>query len=365
MAQEIKKPTTFTEGALLLWTDEANAYDQAGGGDESTYSYQILDTDEAPSITYHTWGTKGQTYTATTLYVRWQTSITTGDDEVHIEYTKNGGGAWADLLAKGINRSAAWTNALIALDANQDLTQVQVRVNSDKVKGADGCDFRISDIWTDGTYSAGGVSVTPDTLAIVITTFIPTVTATANQLVTPDTLAHTITAYIPTVTASDNKVVTPDVLNHTLTTYIPTISVSDNQLVTPDALAHTITLYPPTVTATQNQLVTPDTLALSTTLFIPTVTVGGDVTVTPNTLALAITTLVPVVTVSDNQIVTPDTVALTTTTFIPNVTTTANQLVTPGVLSLTLTTFIPTVTATGGTYAVLKIWDGSSWRSVG
>ena len=82
--------------------------------------------------------------------------------------------------------------------------------------------------------ASANVLVTPDTIALVITTFIPTVTATANQLVTPDTLAHTITAYIPTVTATDNKVVTPDTLAHTLTTYIPTISVSDNKIVTPD-----------------------------------------------------------------------------------------------------------------------------------
>lgn len=151
---EIKKPTTFAEGALLLWTNESNCYDQQGtGGDETTMGYQTLNTDESPSIRFHTWEAKVETYTATVLKLKWKTSIQTGDDEVHIEYTKNGGGAWADLLAKGVNRSVSYATAQIALDTNQDLTQVEVRVNSDKVKGADGCDFQISDIWTEGTYT--------------------------------------------------------------------------------------------------------------------------------------------------------------------------------------------------------------------
>lgn len=163
MATEIKKPTTFTEGALLLWTNESNAYDQSGtGGDETTYAYQSLDTDESPSIRFHTWETKGQTYTATILKLKWQTSIQTGDDEVHIEYTKNGGSNWYDLLAKGVNRSVGFSTAQISLDANQDLTQVRVRVSSDKVKGADGCDFRISDIWTEGTYTGATIKTVSD-----------------------------------------------------------------------------------------------------------------------------------------------------------------------------------------------------------
>jgi len=156
MSIEIKKPTTFTEGALALWTNESNAYDQSGtGGDETTYAYQSLDTDESPSIRFHTWQAKVETYTATVLKLKWETSIQTGDDEVHIEYTKNGGGAWADLLAKAANRSVGFSTAQISLDANQDLTQVEVRVSSDKLKGGDGVEFMVSDIWTEGEYTGG------------------------------------------------------------------------------------------------------------------------------------------------------------------------------------------------------------------
>ena len=181
---EIKKPTTFTEGALLLWTNEAYCYDQSGtGGDETTFGYQSLDTDEAPSIRFHTWETKGQTYTATVLKLKWKTSIQTGDDEFGIEYTKNGGGQWGDLVTKGANRSSSYTTAEIALDTNQDLTQVEIRVNSDKIKGGDGCDLQISDIWTEGTYTEGGVTVDVNWLVSKVVMLAVTVLTSATILV--------------------------------------------------------------------------------------------------------------------------------------------------------------------------------------
>lgn len=175
MAIEYKKPTTFAEGGLLLWTDEPNCYDQSGtGGDETTFGYQDIGTDEYPSIRFYTWETKEQTYTATTLKLKWKTSIQTGDDEFGIEYTKDGGSQWNDLVTKGVNRSSSYTTAEIALDANQDLTQVEIRVNSDKIKGGDGCDLQISDIWTEGTTS-GGVSVPINQIVSKVAMFAVTV----------------------------------------------------------------------------------------------------------------------------------------------------------------------------------------------
>ena len=51
---EIRKPTTFTEGALLQWTSEPNCYDGSTGGDETTMGYQALNADEYQSIRFHT-----------------------------------------------------------------------------------------------------------------------------------------------------------------------------------------------------------------------------------------------------------------------------------------------------------------------
>ena len=60
-----------------------------------------------------------------------------------------------DLLAAGTNRNASIQTAQIALDANQDLSLVKVRINTEQLKGADGHTVRIYDIWTEGTYTGG------------------------------------------------------------------------------------------------------------------------------------------------------------------------------------------------------------------
>lgn len=155
MATEVKKPTDFTEAAGLQWTNEPQAYDTSTAGDETTSADGTLAVDdEDPSITYHTWAAKGQTYTQTLLKMKWSTNDLTGDDEWHAEYTKNGGGAWLDLVAYGTNRNTTIQTAQVTLDANQDLTQVQVRIRLEKQKGGDGDTLYIWDIWTEGEYTA-------------------------------------------------------------------------------------------------------------------------------------------------------------------------------------------------------------------
>ena len=211
----------------------------------------------------------------------------------------------------------------------------------------------------------GGVTVTPDLIALVITTFIPTVTTTANLSVTPDVVALSITTFIPTVSVTDNQVVTPDSLALTLTTHIPDVTATVNQVVTPDIVALAIITYIPTVSLGGNVEVTPDTLALVTSLFVPTVSVTDNQTVTPDALAHTITTYIPTISITDNQVVTPDAIGLTISTFIPTVSIGGSVSVTPDTLALLLTTYIPTVTTTSGfTSAYLKIWTGSEWVSV-
>lgn len=273
---EIKKPTTFTEGTALLWTNEPNCYDQSGtGGDETTFGYQSLNGDDVPSIRFHTWETKGQTYTATVLKLKWKTSIQTGDDEFGIEYTKNGGSQWNDIVAKGANRSSSYTTAQISLDANQDLTQVEVRVNSDKVKGPDNCDLQISDIWTEGTYTSGGVSVPINQLVSKVTMFAVTVLTSATILVgqlTANIIPHSVEVKI-------GQAVPVNLQTAKIIPYSPTVKTGAK--VSINLLNTKITPYP--------------------------VTVAGGISVPINLLTLETNTIAPIVSggakVSVNQIV--------------------------------------------------------------
>lgn len=276
MAIEIKKPTTFTEGALLLWTDEPNCYDQSGtGGDETTFGYQDIGTDESPSIRFHTWETKGQTYTATTLKLKWKTSIQVGDDEFGIKYTKDGGSQWNDLVTKGVNRSSSYTTAEIPLNINQDLTQVEVRVNSDKIKGGDGCDLQISDIWTEGTYTSGGVNVPINQIVSKVVMF--AVTVLTGVIVLIGQLVASVVPY--------------------------SVSVKIGQTVLVNLQTIKIIPYSPTI---KTGAKVPINL-LNTKIIQYPVTVGGGISVPINLLTLETNTIAPTVSggakVSINQIV--------------------------------------------------------------
>lgn len=152
MAIEVKKPTAFND-ISIIWSNETNAYDTITAGDETTYTDTAAVGDFAPAIEFTTWATKGETYTATVLKLKWDCLVAQTDDTWGIEYTKDGSN-WYDLLVMGNNQSTVITTAEIALDSNQDLTLVGVRVNTDQLKGADGHTIRIYDIWTEGTYEA-------------------------------------------------------------------------------------------------------------------------------------------------------------------------------------------------------------------
>jgi len=157
MATEVKKPTAFTDGSTI-WSNEGQAYDTVTAGDETTYADSIMSGDFDPSLLLYTWGIKGQTYTATVLKVKWDCLVAQDDDVWGIQYTKDGGSNWYDLLASGNNSSAVIVAEQVSLDANQDLTLVQVKVTSVQNKGADGHTVRIYDVWTEGEYTAGATT---------------------------------------------------------------------------------------------------------------------------------------------------------------------------------------------------------------
>ena len=93
-------------------------------------------------------------------------------------------------------------------------------------------------------YGAAGVTVTPTTLALILTEFVPTVSAP--RLVTPTTLALVLSEFAPTV--STPRLVTPTTLALVLTEFVPTVSVGAAIEVTPGTLAQTLAFFAPTIT---------------------------------------------------------------------------------------------------------------------
>jgi len=159
---EYKKPTAFTDPGTK-WNNEGKAYDVATPDDTTTAADSNTNPgDIDPWITFHTWDTKVQTYTATDLFVNWKTNGAYSDDIWGIQYTKNGGTNWYDLVAMGVHNETAMAQSSIALDADQDLTQVQVKLLYDKQTGGDTGVTYIYDIWTRGTYTPPDISNTPN-----------------------------------------------------------------------------------------------------------------------------------------------------------------------------------------------------------
>ncbi|KKL49823.1 hypothetical protein LCGC14_2311660 [marine sediment metagenome] len=174
----------------------------------------------------------------------------------------------------------------------------------------------------------GGVTVTPTTLALILSEFVPTVSTP--RLITPPTLALTLTEFAPSVVVG--IIATPGVATLSTTPFAPTI------------------LLP--VTAT------PTTLALILAEFAPTVSVGIVVTVPLATLSLS--TFVP--TISTPRLVTPTTLALILTEFVPLVSVGAAIEVTPGTLALILATFAPTaIPSTYESYGTLFLYTAANW----
>ena len=201
---------------------------------------------------------------------------------------------------------------------------------------------------TNGTWStqqtiSGGITAS----AITVASQRKVVTSTATQEYNPTiaTSSDVILGWIElteTVTAYSG---TPDVLALVLTTFAPTVVLNTN--VTPDVLALTLTTFAPTVATSSGTAagwLSINAWWLGGVTF-GDVGAGANVSVTPGTLPLVLTTFAPTVTAGGNQAVTPTTATLVLTTFEPTVVAGGNQAVTPGTLPLVLTTFAPTVTS--------------------
>ena len=76
------------------------------------------------------------------------------------------------------------------------------------------------------------------------------VTLRATQWVTPSTVALLLTTYMTTVTISNAQLVVPDLATMTMATFAPVITASNHQLVVPGVSTLNVTLLAPDVSAT-------------------------------------------------------------------------------------------------------------------
>jgi len=102
------------------------------------------------SITFHTWQTTAQTYNDLTLKYRYHADAGI-DDTYAVAYSTDGGNNWIDLTLL-TSQGSPDTTLSVTLSPLQDISQLQVKVYTQKVKGPDGQNIYTRDIWTEGSF---------------------------------------------------------------------------------------------------------------------------------------------------------------------------------------------------------------------
>jgi hypothetical protein len=104
--------------------------------------------------------------------------------------------------------------------------------------------------WEDASTAGGGspINITPDTGAIILTGYAPSVSVSDNKNVSPSTGQLALTGYAPTVTVSDNKNILPSTGVVVLTGYAPVVSVTNHINVSPGTGVIIMYGFAPTIT---------------------------------------------------------------------------------------------------------------------
>ena len=150
---EIKKPRAYTDPTT--WINPTQAYNFPDTpNDQSDYASDTRMPDANPAILFQNWAPKSPPpYTSLILKVNWRTSGGYTNDRFAIQYTTNGGGNWSALVPLAFHNETTIQTPSANLNSNQDLSQIQIKVVSDRVGPADpfGALF-IYDIWTEGGF---------------------------------------------------------------------------------------------------------------------------------------------------------------------------------------------------------------------
>jgi hypothetical protein len=142
---ETLRPTLFVDYAGKSNSAE-NAYDD---DNETSYADILTNTDAFPSIVFHTWETPSGTYDSIMLYIT-RSSEGNGDDKWGIKYSTDAGNTWSTLEAMSPYYTIPKGSVSTPLDPSQDLSKLQVRIDTDKKKKADNGLLQIYDIRTEG-----------------------------------------------------------------------------------------------------------------------------------------------------------------------------------------------------------------------
>jgi len=143
---EIRKPTNHTD-ILIKTTNPGSAYDYPDG---TTWASTLYDG-KGDSITFHTWEQTTKTYNSLSLKYRYHADQGI-DDTYAVAYSTTGcAGAFTDLISP-TSSGASDTTISVVLSPSQDLSQLCLKIYTNKIKGPDNANIYTRDIWTEGDF---------------------------------------------------------------------------------------------------------------------------------------------------------------------------------------------------------------------
>lgn len=144
---EIRKPTAHTDFAGRT-TNDAWAYDYPDG---TTFASTRYDFTANPSITFHTWENSTKVYNSLVLKYRYHAEAGI-DDRYAVGYSTTGcTGTFTDLISQ-TSAGAPDTTISVNLSTGQTLSQLCLKIYSQRVGGADARRVYTRDIWTEGSH---------------------------------------------------------------------------------------------------------------------------------------------------------------------------------------------------------------------
>ena len=144
---EIRKPTNHADFSGRT-SQDARAYDYPNG---TTYAATRYDFTANPSITFHTWENSTRTYNSLVLKYRYHAKAGI-NDRYAVAYSTTGcTGTFTDLITP-TSAGAPDSTISVSLSPKQNLTQLCLKIYSQRVGGADVRRIYTRDIWTEGTY---------------------------------------------------------------------------------------------------------------------------------------------------------------------------------------------------------------------
>jgi len=144
---EIRRPTAHTNYSQRT-TNPQNAYDSANG---ETFATTAYDFSYNPSITFHTWQLPSQPYTALVLKYRYHADGAT-NDRYAVAYSITGcSGVFTDLISP-TSAAAPDTTVSVNLSPDQDLSQLCLKIYTQRTGGRDRKNLYTRDIWTEDTF---------------------------------------------------------------------------------------------------------------------------------------------------------------------------------------------------------------------